>query len=179
MRILKAINCWLWKSRTIIMLYLYSHFNLLYHSIHFHRLKSIADLGNLLSNQSFKPTWQKMHESEFVWNLSLINDQSMVPTKFKRFRYTIKERYIELSRSKAIRQPKINIKWTVKKWPFKKLHERMLKEWNQRIENPISGQLPSVRIRITLNSTNWSASIKKTIIIIIITTSIYIMKGGK
>ena len=63
----------------------------------------------------------------------------------------------------------------------------MLKEGNQRIENPISDQLPSVRIRVTFNSTNRSASIKNTIIIVItiITTTpstyiyIYIMKAGK
>ena len=60
----------------------------------------------------------------------------------------------------------------------------MLKEGNQRIENPISDQLPSVRIRVTFNSTNRSASIKNTIIIVITTTPstyiyIYIMKGGK
>ena len=58
----------------------------------------------------------------------------------------------------------------------------MLKEGNQRIENPISDQLPSVRIRVTFNSTNRSASIKNTIIIVITTTPstyIYKMKGGK
>ena len=54
--------------------------------------------------------------------------------------------------------------------PFKKLHESMLKEWNQRIENPISDELSSVWNRVTLNSTNQSASIKNTIFIIIITT---------
>ena len=64
----------------------------------------------------------------------------------------------------------------------------MLKEGNQRIENPISDQLPSVRIRVTFNSTNRSASIKNIIIIVITTTPstyiyiyiyIYKMKGGK
>ena len=62
----------------------------------------------------------------------------------------------------------------------------MLKEGNQRIENLISDQLPSVRIRVTFNSTNRSASIKNTIIIVITTTPstyiyiyIYKMKGGK
>ena len=62
----------------------------------------------------------------------------------------------------------------------------MLKEGNQRIENPISDQLPSVRIRVTFHSTNRSATIKNTIIIVITTTPstyiyiyIYKRKGGK
>ena len=56
-----------------------------------------------------------------------MNDQSMVPTKFKSFRYTINKEIV-LSRSKAIRQPKRNIIRIVTKLPFKKFHESMLKE---------------------------------------------------
>ena len=58
-------------------------------------------------------------------------------------------------------QGKITLQDTTTKLPYKILQESILKEWNQREDNPICDQLLSVWIWIVLNCSDGSTSVKK------------------